>query len=123
MEFVMPERIVATPAALQFIDELKAEFGPLMFLLSGGCCDGSVPNCYKLGEVQPGSTLVKLGEVGGTPFYLGHQEYSYYGSSELTLDVKPGGGGDFSLDCGKGRAFVTRSRLFTDAELALLPAL
>ena len=21
---------------------------------SGGCCDGSVPNCYKVGEVLPG---------------------------------------------------------------------
>ena len=50
----MTERIVATADALQFIDELRAEHGPLMFLLSGGCCDGSVPNCYKLGEVIPG---------------------------------------------------------------------
>jgi uncharacterized protein (DUF779 family) len=74
-----------------------------MFLLSGGCCDGSVPNCYKLGEVIPGQTMLLLGEVGGAPFYLGHQEFAYYASSQLTLDVQPGGGGDFSLDCGKGR--------------------
>jgi uncharacterized protein (DUF779 family) len=67
-----------------------------MFLLSGGCCDGSVPNCYKLGEVIPGQTMLLLGEVGGAPFYLGHQEFAYYASSQLTLDVQPGGGGDFS---------------------------
>ena len=114
----MIPRIVATDAALAFIDELRDEFGPLMFVLSGGCCDGSVPNCYKLGEVIPGQTMLLLGEVGGAPFYLGHQEFAYYGSSQLTLDVQPGGGGDFSLDCGKGRAFVTRSRLFSDEELA-----
>ena len=119
----MVERIVATGAALQFIEELRAEFGPVMFLLSGGCCDGSVPNCYKLGEILPGPTMILLGEVGGAPFYLGHQEFSYYASSQLTLDVQPGGGGDFSLDCGKGRAFVTRSRLFDDAELAALAPL
>ncbi len=116
----MTQRIVATDTALAFIDELAAEFGPLMFLLSGGCCDGSVPNCYKVGEVQPGPTMVLLGDVAGAPFYLGHQEFSYYGSSQLTLDVEPGKGGDFSLDCGKGKAFVTRSRLFNENELSTL---
>ena len=119
----MTQRIVATDTALAFIDELAAEFGPLMFLLSGGCCDGSVPNCYKQGEILPGQTMLLLGEVGGAPFYLGHQEYTYYASSQLTLDVQPGGGGDFSLDCGKGRAFVTRSRLLSDAEIAGLAPL
>lgn len=116
----MTPRIIATDAALAFIDELRAEFGPLMFVLSGGCCDGSVPNCYKLGEVIPGQTMLLIGEVGGAPFYLGHQEFAYYGSCQLTLDVQPGGGGDFSLDCGKGRAFVTRSRLLSDDEIATL---
>ena len=110
----MTARIVATEAACRFIDELAAEFGPLMFLLSGGCCDGRV------GEVQPGPTMVLLGDVAGAPFYLGHQEFSYYGSSQLTLDVEPGKGGDFSLDCGKGKAFVTRSRLFNENELSTL---
>ncbi|WP_374266075.1 DUF779 domain-containing protein [Zoogloea sp.] len=116
----MIPRIVATESALAFIDELRAEFGPLMFLLSGGCCDGSVPNCYKVGEVTPGQTMLCLGQVGGAEFWLGHQEFQYYGSSQLTLDVQPGGGGDFSLDCGKGRAFFTRSRLLSDAEIAEL---
>ncbi len=116
-------RIVATDAALAFIDELRAEFGPLMFLLSGGCCDGSVPNCYKVGEIVPGQTMLLLGQVGGADFYLGHQEFQYYENSQLTLDVRPGNGGDFSLDCGRGRAFVTASRLFTDAELADLAPL
>lgn len=71
--------------------------------------------------VQVGPTMVLLGDVAGAPFYLGHQEFSYYGSSQLTLDVEPGKGGDFSLDCGKGKAFVTRSRLFNENELSTLP--
>ncbi len=91
-----------------------------MFLLSGGCCDGSVPNCYKVGEVVPGQTMILLGQVGGADFYLGHQEFQYYENSQLVLDVQPGNGGDFSLDCGRGKAFTTRSRLFTDAEQATL---
>ena len=56
----MTQRIVATDTALAFIDELAAEFGPLMFLLSGGCCDGSVPNCYKQGEILPGQTMCSV---------------------------------------------------------------
>lgn len=113
----MTERIVASEAANQYIDELRAEHGPLMFLLSGGCCDGSVPNCYKVGEVLPGQTMLRLGTVNGADFYLGHQEFQYYENSQLTLDVKPGNGGDFSLDCGRGKAFFTHSRPFTDDEL------
>lgn len=113
----MTERIVATAAASEFIDELRAEHGPLMFLLSGGCCDGSVPNCYKVGEIVPGQTMLKLGAVNGADFYLGHQEFQYYENSQLTLDVQPGNGGDFSLDCGRGKAFFTHSRPFTDDEL------
>ncbi|MDD2988823.1 MAG: DUF779 domain-containing protein [Zoogloea sp.] len=116
----MVDRITATEAALQFIDELRADFGPLLFLLSGGCCDGSVPNCYKVGEILPGQTMILLGQVGGADFYLGHQEFQYYENSQLILDTQPGNGGDFSLDCGRGKAFVTRSRLFSDAELATL---
>lgn len=114
----MTERIVATEAAVQFIDELRRDFGPVIFLLSGGCCDGSVPNCFKVGEFMPSQTTLLLGTVGGAEFWLGHQEYIYYENSQLTLDVRPGQGGDFSLDCGRGRAFETTSRPFTDAELA-----
>ncbi|WP_346288158.1 DUF779 domain-containing protein [Zoogloea sp.] len=117
----MTQRIVATDAALQFIDELRTEFGPLMFLLSGGCCDGSVPNCYKVGEIVPGQTMLLIGQVGGADFYLGHQEFQYYENCQLILDTRPGNGGDFSLDCGRGRAFVTESRLLTDEERACLP--
>ena len=36
-----PLRVTATPAALELIEELKAEHGPVMFHQSGGCCDGS----------------------------------------------------------------------------------
>jgi uncharacterized protein (DUF779 family) len=64
--------------------------------------------------------MILLGQIGGADFYLGHQEFQYYENSQLTLDVRPGNGGDFSLDCGRGKAFVTQSRLFSDTELAAL---
>ncbi len=40
--------------------------------------------------------------------------------TQLIIDVVPGQGGMFSLDNGTGSRFLTRSRLFSDAELALL---
>ena len=43
-------RVVATDEARQLIDTLRAKHGPLMFHQSGGCCDGSSPMCYALGE-------------------------------------------------------------------------
>ena len=113
----MIPRVITTPAADQLIEGLRAQHGPLLFLLSGGCCEGSVPNCYKVGEIQPGQTMLLLGEVCGAPFYLGHQEFVYYENSQLTLDVVSGGSGEFSLECGTGLAFKTRSRVFTDDEL------
>ncbi|MFA9217613.1 MAG: DUF779 domain-containing protein [Sphingomonadaceae bacterium] len=40
--------------------------------------------------------------------------------TQLIIDVVDGNGGMFSLDNGTGKRFLTRSRLFTDEELALL---
>ncbi|MBP6277408.1 MAG: DUF779 domain-containing protein, partial [Limnohabitans sp.] len=40
----MVERVVVTPEALALIDELKAQYGELMFHQSGGCCDNSAAN-------------------------------------------------------------------------------
>ena len=41
----MVDRVVATPEALALIEELKAQYGALMFHQSGGCCDNSAANC------------------------------------------------------------------------------
>lgn len=48
------EAVVATPAALKFIAELQAEYGPIMFHQLSGCCDGSSPICYPQGEFRVG---------------------------------------------------------------------
>src|SRR5690606_27081767 len=42
------KKVVATEAALELIERLKAKYGPVMFHQSGGCCDGSSPMCYPL---------------------------------------------------------------------------
>ncbi|MFN8224429.1 MAG: DUF779 domain-containing protein [Gaiellales bacterium] len=37
--------IVATEAALAELGRLAARHGPLLLIVSGGCCDGSSPIC------------------------------------------------------------------------------
>lgn len=114
------DRVCATPAALEFIDELRQRHGPLMFFQSGGCCDGSAPMCYPAGDFNLSDSDVYLGNLGGAPFYMGLEQFGYWEHTQLLIDVVKGNGGMFSLDNGTGRRFLTRSRLFTDEEWALL---
>jgi uncharacterized protein (DUF779 family) len=115
-------RVTATPAALALIGELTAEHGPILFHQSGGCCDGSSPMCYPKGDLLIGDGDVLLGEVGGAEFYIGRAQFEYWRHTQIILDVVPGRGGMFSLDNGREVRFLTRSRVFTDAEAAALEA-
>jgi uncharacterized protein (DUF779 family) len=113
-------RVTATPAALEFLAGLRRQHGPLMFFQSGGCCDGSAPMCYGAGDFNLSDTDVYLGNLDGTPFYMGLEQFEYWQHTQLIIDVVDGNGGMFSLDNGTGKRFLTRSRLFTDEELAVL---
>lgn len=108
-------RVLATPAAIELIDELRARHGPLMFHQSGGCCDGSAPMCFAVGEFLIGASDVLLGEIAGAPFYMRAAQYEYWKHTQLLIDVVRGNGGMFSLDNGTGRRFIVRSRLFQEA--------
>ncbi len=114
------ERVVATPKALALIAELKAEYGDILFHQSGGCCDGSSPMCYPAGEFRIGGGDTLLGEVGGTPVYIGRAQGEAWAHTQLILDVVPGRGGMFSLDNGREVRFLTRGRVFSEAERAAL---
>lgn len=118
----MVDKVVATPAALELIELLKRKHGPgLMFHQSGGCCDNSAANCYLLGELTIGQGDVYLGDIGGCPFYIGKAQYEYWRHTQLIIDViDTHGGGTFSLEGPEGKAFHTRSRVFSDAELQTL---
>jgi uncharacterized protein len=113
-------RVSATPAALELIERLAAKYGPLLFHQSGGCCDGSAPMCFPRGEFLVGDSDVRLGEIGGQPFYIGEAQFAYWEHTHLIIDVVPGRGGMFSLEGPEGLRFLTRSRLYSDAEWAEL---
>jgi uncharacterized protein (DUF779 family) len=115
-----PVRVLATEAALALIAELGAKNGPLLFHQSGGCCDGSSPMCFGAGDYMLAPDDVELGEIGGARFYMSPSQFEVWKFTQLIIDVVPGMGGMFSLENGTGKRFLTRSRVFTEAEAAAL---
>ncbi|MBB4515684.1 DUF779 domain-containing protein [Paraburkholderia fungorum] len=115
-------RVIATPAAIELIGKLRAEHGSVLFHQSGGCCDGSAPMMFPQGEFMVGSSDVKLGAIAGVPFYMSESQFEYWQHTQLIIDAVPGNGGMFSLERPSGLRFLTRSRLFEDAENAWLEA-
>ena len=115
----MVEKVIATEAALELIGFLKQKYrNELMFHQSGGCCDNSAANCYLPGELTIGPGDEYLGDIGGCPFYMSKSQYEYWKHTQLIIDVIDGHGGTFSLEGPEGKAFHTRSRVFTDEEWA-----
>jgi hypothetical protein len=105
----MSERVSATPGAIALLRQIVADHGPVMFHQSGGCCDGSSPMCYPVGEFLLGDHDVKLGEIDGAPFYISGSQAAAWEGTDLIIDVVPGRGGMFSLDNGREQRFLTRS--------------
>jgi hypothetical protein len=103
-------KVSATHSALSLLSKLQKKYGEkLMFHQSGGCCDGSAPMCYEAKDFFLGDQDVKLGEIGGVPFYMNKDQYERWRNTDLIIDSVTGIGGMFSLDNGTGRRFLTRS--------------
>ena len=109
-------RVLATPAAMELIGQLRNQFGPLMFHQSGGCCDGSQPMCFPEGGFKLGSRDLCLGSIGGCRFYMGADQFEYWKHTQLIVDVTKGRGSSFSLEIPLGLRFFIHSRLFTEEE-------
>ena len=115
------KRVSATPSALALIERLTAEHGPISFLQSGGCCEGSGPICMPINEFNPSASDVILGGWKDATFYMGDSHFTFAENMHTILDATPNSSGSFSLDCGTGFAFITSGRLYSDEELAALP--
>lgn len=118
----MVDRVTATDEALALIKSLKEMHGPLMFHQSGGCCDGSAPMCFSMGELRVGDSDILLGDIGEAPFYMAKDQYEYWKHTQLIIDAVDGRGGMFSLEGPEGKRFLSRSRVFTEEERAELVA-
>ena len=120
-------RVAVTPQAAEMIRRLRDEHGPLMFHQSGGCCDGSSPMCFPLGDFLTGDADQLLGALdAGTPepveVWMSKEQFAYWRHTHLTIDLVPGRGAGFSLEGPTGFRFLIRSRLLTADELTELDA-
>lgn len=112
---------LSTPAA-ELLVRLERIHGALMFHQSGGCCDGSSPMCFPVGDFMTSDADVLLGTLapeGVTPieFWMSATQYEYWKHTHLTVDVVPGRGSGFSVEAPEGVRFLIRSRLMTEEEL------
>ena len=112
----MLDQVEATEAALELIEEIKKDYGDVIFHQSGGCCDGSAPMCFPREEFRVGARDIYLGAIQSQPFFIAEDQFSYWEHTHLIIDVVPGRGGMFSLEGPTGKRFLTRSRVFTDQE-------
>jgi len=117
----MPDRVIFTTAARALTERLHATFGPLLFHLSGGCCEGSAPMCFREADFRVGPRDILLGVIDEVPFYVGAAQFPYWANAQITVDVTDGGGDSFSLEAAEGLRFTARSRVLNEREAAELP--
>ena len=117
------KRIAITEAAAELVRELKARHGELIFHQSGGCCDGSAPMIFPIDDMYLDDSDVLLGRPEGVNFYMNRDQFNYWKHTHLTIDITKGRGSSFSLEIPTGFRFISRSRLFTDEENAVLELL
>ncbi|GEE00318.1 hypothetical protein nbrc107696_07640 [Gordonia spumicola] len=123
-----PDRVIATQAGVDLLTKLSELHGGLMIHQSGGCCDGSAPMCYPVGEFRVGQRDVLVGEVAlpeplpSVRIWIGGDQFEVWKHTQLIIDVVPGRGAGFSLEAPEGVRFLSRARAFSDEENALLEA-
>jgi len=105
----MSNQLAATDAAIAVIERLKERNGDLMFIQSGGCCDGSSPICLRDGEFLIGSGDLLLGYLSGCPFYIDREQYERWNRPVFLIDISQGDGDTFSLEGPDGIHFIARS--------------
>lgn len=110
------ERVIFTDKAKSLVNVLVDIYGPVMFHQSGGCCDGSQPMCFELGEFKLGDSDICLGTVHNCEFWMARDQFEYWQHTQLIIDVVEGRGSSFSLEIPLGVRFITRSRVFTSEE-------
>ncbi len=106
-----PGRVGVTDAARKLIEQLKKQHGPLMFHLSGGCCDGSAPMCFQVGEFKLGSVDEKVGEIAGCEFWMDREQLRRWAHTRWTVDVVHGRGASFSIEAPLNMRFIIRSSM------------
>lgn len=122
MAEVTASRVAVTGEAADLVRRLTQAHGPVMFHQSGGCCDGSAPMCFPVGDFMTSDADVHLGDLDidglaePVAVWMSRSQYEYWKHTHLTIDVVKGRGAGFSLEAPDGVRFLIRSRLLTDDE-------
>lgn len=122
----VPDRVTATDSAVQLLTKLSELHGDLLVTNPGGCCDGSAPMCYPVGEYRIGQRDVLVGEIGlpepipAVRVWINGDQFELWKHTQLILDVVKGRGAGFSLEAPEGVRFLSRSRAFSADENDLL---
>lgn len=117
-------RVALSDEALALVRRLWTIHGPLMFHQSGGCCDGSSPMCFPVGDFHTSAHDVLLGawDIASdadvsmpVEFWMSSEQFAYWSHTHLTVDVVAGRGSGFSVEAPEGVRFLIRSRLMDSA--------
>jgi uncharacterized protein len=102
----MPQRITASPVALDLLKRLRTEHGDLIIHISGGCCDGSSPMCLRAADLPASPHDIKLGALADVPIVIDADQDRRWLHPSFHLDTAPGAAGGFSLEALKDVHFT-----------------
>ena len=102
-------KITATEKTIELVEKLKVKHGDILFEQSAGCCDGTVPMCYKAEGHYISSQLVLVGHIADVPYYVEKTQLKYMEHMQSEIDVLEGPGASFSLESAEGYGFIARS--------------
>ena len=119
----MIERLTVSTEADSIIKQLRRSYGEIIFHMSGGCCDGSAPNCLPGEDFLINESDVLVGTISNCNFFMAKSHFEYMRYSQITLDVTRGKGSAFSLEIPLGYRFITKSRIVEEGKDVLSPAI
>lgn len=101
--------IRATPEARDALERLRAEHGPIILHVTGGCCDARTPLCLKADDLLLGGRDILLGVVEGVEVYeMQSTPEVAFCTGDYQLELRAGLPVGFSLDAGDGKRFAIR---------------
>ena len=103
------QRVKATPAALELIERTEREARSRLLLSVRRLLRRERTDVPEKGELLPTPNDTKIGEIGGSPFYVDDEQYERWGRPAFLIDVAPGAAGGFSLEGLEEVHFVTRT--------------
>jgi uncharacterized protein (DUF779 family) len=101
--------VVLTPLALDVLRRVRAERRdvPWVFVVGGGCCEGTAPHLFANHHVGP--THAEVGRADGVPVYADDHVRRIYAGRNVTIDAEEDPSADgFSAEVALGWRFVLR---------------